>query len=136
MCGNNNILTNNILTDNLSLYAAAASTFIAGILHLAIIPMFFKIMPLNITLFFLISGLAQVFWVIPVLRRWSNLWFYVGIAGTVILIIMWLVAVPGSGHPVDANQAAIEVSQIAFIILSIIIIKKNTAEIKSSNVEM
>jgi hypothetical protein len=98
--------------------------------------MFFKIMPLNITLFFLISGLAQVFWVIPVLRRWSNLWFYVGIAGTVILIIMWLVAVPGSGHPVDANQAAIEVFQIAFIILSMIIIKKNRAEIKSSNVEM
>jgi hypothetical protein len=136
MCGNNNILTDNILTDKLLLYAAAASTFIAGILHLAIIPMFFKIMPLNITLFFLISGLAQVFWVIPVLRRWSNLWFYVGIAGTVILIIMWLVAVPGSGHPVDANQAAIEVFQIAFIILSMIIIKKNRAEIKSSNVEM
>jgi len=129
-------LTDNILTDKLLLYAAAASTFIAGILHLAIIPMFFKIMPLNITLFFLISGLAQVFWVIPVLRRWSNLWFYVGIAGTVILIIMWLVAVPGSRHPVDANQAAGEVSQIAFIILSIIIIKKNRAEIKSSNIEM
>jgi hypothetical protein len=49
---------------------------------------------------------------------------------------MWLVAVPGSGHPVDANQAAVEVSQIAFIILSIIIIKKNRAEIKSSNIEM
>ena len=89
-------------------YAAGASTFIAGILHLAIIPMFFKMMTLDVTLFFLISGAAQVFWVIPVLKRWSNFWLYVGISGTVILIIMWLVAVPGGGYPVDANHVAIE----------------------------
>ena len=104
-------------------YVAAASTFIAGILHLAIIPMFFKIMTLDVTLFFLISGLAQVFWVIPVLKNWTNLWFYVGIAGTVVLIIMWIVAVPGSGHPVDANQAAIEGLQIIFVVSSIIIVR-------------
>jgi len=113
-------------------YVAAASTFIAGILHLAIIPMFFKMMPMNVTLFFLISGLAQVFWVIPVLKRWSNLWFYVGVAGTVILIIMWVVAVPGSGHPVDANQAVIEGLQIIFIVTSIVILK-DRASLKVNN---
>jgi len=91
-------LTDNILTDKLLLYAAAASTFIAGILHLAIIPMFFKIMPLNITLFFLISGLAQVFWVIPVLRRWSNLWFYVGIAGKVLTAELTMISLDAHTH--------------------------------------
>ena len=107
-------------------YAAGASTFIAGILHLAIIPMFFKMMTLDVTLFFLISGAAQVFWVIPVLKRWSNFWLYVGISGTVILIIMWLVAVPGGGYPVDANQVAIESLQMIFIVTSIIILKDRT----------
>ena len=107
-------------------YAAGACTIIAGILHLAIIPMFFKMMTLDVTLFFLISGTAQVFWVIPVLKRWSNLWLYAGISGTVILIIMWLVAVPGGGYPVDANQAAIESLQIIFIVTSIIILKDRT----------
>lgn len=107
-------------------YAAGASTFIAGILHLAIIPMFFKMMTLDVTLFFLISGAAQVFWVIPVLKRWSNFWLYVGISGTVILIIMWLVAVPGGGYPVDVNQVAIESLQMIFIVTSIIILKDRT----------
>ena len=106
---------------------AATSTFIAGILHLAIIPMFFNIMPMDVTIFFLVSGLSQVFWVIPVVKRWNNLWLYVGIIGTVILIIMWLVAVPGSGHQVDTNQFAIEVLQIIFIIFCILIIKDRAA---------
>jgi uncharacterized membrane protein YuzA (DUF378 family) len=53
-------------------YGAAASTFIAGVLHLAIVPMFFNKMPANVAIFFIISGLAQLFWVIPVIKRWSN----------------------------------------------------------------
>ncbi len=89
--------------------------------------MFFNIMPMDVTIFFLVSGLCQVFWVIPVVKRWNNLWLYVGIAGTVILIIMWLFAVPGSGHQVDSNQFAIEVLQIIFIICCILIIKDRAA---------
>jgi len=76
------------------LYAAAASTFIAGALHLAIAPMFFAQMPINVTIFFIISGLAQLFWVIPVIKRWSKLWYYIGIGGTFILIILWIALVP------------------------------------------
>jgi hypothetical protein len=89
--------------------------------------MFFSILPMDVTIFFLVSGLAQVFWVIPVVKRWNNLWFYVGVTGTVILIIMWLIAVPGSGHQVDTNQIAIEVLQIIFIICCILIIKERAA---------
>ncbi|MGA8911740.1 MAG: hypothetical protein WB443_02660, partial [Nitrososphaeraceae archaeon] len=60
-------------------YVAAASTFMAGVLHLAIVPMFFTLMPMNVTIFFLVAGVSQLFWVIPVLKRWNNLWYYVGI---------------------------------------------------------
>jgi len=111
------------LTDNKVLfYTAAASTFIAGVLHLAIVPMFFTQMPINVTVFFIISGLAQVFWVIPVIRRWSKLWYYVGIGGTAILIILWVIAVPHT--ELSELELAIELFQIVFIILCSIIIAK------------
>jgi uncharacterized membrane protein YuzA (DUF378 family) len=111
------------LTDNKVLfYTAAASTFIAGVLHLAIVPMFFTQMPINVTVFFIISGLAQVFWVIPVIKRWSKLWYYVGIGGTAILIILWVIAVPHTG--LSELELAIELFQIVFIILCSIIIAK------------
>jgi hypothetical protein len=115
------------LTAKALFYAASASTLIAGVLHLAIVPMFFTQMSIDITIFFIISGLTQIFWVIPVIKRWSKPWYYVGIGGTVILITMYLIAVPGRGYPVSQLDIAIELSQIAFIILcSIIIVKDRT----------
>ena len=103
--------------------AAAASTFIAGMLHLAIVPMFFNKIPANVAIFFIISGLAQLFWVIPVIKRWSNIWYYVGIGGTAILIILWIVVVPHTG--ISELEVAIELFQIVFIILCTIIIAKS-----------
>ena len=103
--------------------AAAASTFIAGMLHLAIVPMFFNKIPANVAIFFIISGLAQLFWVIPVVKRWSNIWYYVGIGGTAILIILWIVVVPHTG--ISELEVAIELFQIVFIILCTIIIAKS-----------
>lgn len=63
-------------------YAAAACTFIAGVLHLVIVPMFFTQLSLDVMIFFIVSGLAQVFWVIPVIKKWGNFWYYFGIGGT------------------------------------------------------
>lgn len=110
------------MTNKAIFYAAAACTFIAGVLHLALVPMFFTQLSLDVTIFFIVSGLAQVFWVIPIINKWSNFWYYFGIGGTVVLIIMYLVAVPGSGYPVSPLDVAIELSQIVFIILCTIII--------------
>jgi hypothetical protein len=105
--------------------AAAASTFIAGMLHLAIVPMFFNKIPANVAIFFIISGLAQLFWVIPVIKRWSNIWYYIGIGGTAILIILWIIVVPHNG--ISELEVAIELFQILFIILgSVIIVKSRT----------
>jgi len=112
------------------LYSAAASTFIAGVLHLAIVPMFFAQMSIEVTIFFIVSGMAQLFWIIPTVKRWIIPWYYFGIGGTVILIIMYFIAVPGSGYPISPLDVATETSQIAFVILSIIIIKKTKVEMK------
>jgi len=120
------LFQNQTLTHKVIFYVAAASTFIAGVLHLAIIPMFFTLMPMNVTVFFLVSGASQLFWMIPVLKRWSNLWYYVGIGGTVVLIVLFVIAVPGRGLPVSELELTIELIQIVFIISSIMIVRGRT----------
>jgi hypothetical protein len=121
-----------LLNNQILFYGAAASTFIAGVLHLAIVPMFFNKMPANVTIFFIISGVAQLFWVIPVIRRWSNIWYYVGIGGTAILIILWIIVVPHTG--ISELEVAIELLQIVFIILCTIIIAKSRTKFEEKNV--
>jgi hypothetical protein len=112
-----------LLKNQILIYGAAASTFIAGVLHLTIIPMFFNKMPANVIIFFIIAGLAQLFWLIPIMKIWSNIWYYIGIGGTVILIILWIIAVPARGLAVSELEVAIEFFQIVFIILCMIIVK-------------
>lgn len=118
------------MTNKVIFYVAAASTFTAGVLHLAIIPMFFTLMPMNVTVFFLVSGASQLFWAIPVLKRWNNLWYCVGIGGTVVLIVLFVIAVPARGLPVSELELTIELIQIVFIISSIMIVRKRTTEAK------
>jgi hypothetical protein len=93
-------------------------------------------MPINVKVFFIISGLAPLFWVIPVIKRWSKPWYYIDIGGTVILIILWIIAVPGRGLPVSELEVAIELFQIVFIILCSIIITKarTTPKFEKKNV--
>jgi hypothetical protein len=124
------------LIERILLYSAAVFTSIAGVLHLALVPMFFKQMSLDVMMFFIISGLAQLFWVIPTIKKWILPWYYIGIGGTIVLVILWIIAIPGSGYPIHETDVAIEVSQIAFIILCIIIIKKTKLEIESTKVGM
>ena len=112
---------------NLLYYAAAATTAIAGILHLiqASDVLGFS---LNFFVFFLVAGIAQLFWVVPMIRRWGMPWYYVGIGGTIVLIILFAITrmpgnpITGRGGPVMPMALAIEVLQAAFIGLSIVII--------------
>jgi hypothetical protein len=108
-------------------YAAAATTAIAGILHLiqASNVLGFS---LNFFVFFIVAGIAQLFWVVPMIRRWGMPWYYVGIGGTIVLIILFAITrmpgnpITGRGSPVMPMALAIEVLQAAFIGLSIVII--------------
>ena len=122
------------MTNRILYYAAAATTAIAGILHLSLVPDIIG-RNLNSGVFFLISGIAQIFWVIPMLKRWGRTWYYIGIAGTIILIIMWVMTripgnpITGRGGPISEMAVAIEVFQVAYIIITAIIIAKETKRI-------
>lgn len=121
------------MINRILLYVAAASTFIAGILHLAIIPMFFAQTPVSVLIFFLVAGAGQLFWVIPVLKRWSSFWYYIGIGGTAILITLFIIAVPARGFPVSELEITIVLAQIVFIITSIMILKERITKTKMTS---
>ena len=108
-------------------YPAAATTAIAGILHLiqASNSLGFN---LNFGIFFIVSGIAQLFWVVPTIRRWGLPWYYVGIGGTIVLITLFAITripgnpITGRGGPISPMALAIEVFQAVFIGLSVAII--------------
>lgn len=121
---------------NILYYAAAATTAIAGILHLSLVPNVIGRNP-NSGIFFIISGIAQIFWVIPMLKRWGRIWYFIGIGGTLILIIMWVITripenpITGRGGPISEMAIVIEIFQIAYIIITaIIILKERRGHIK------
>jgi hypothetical protein len=114
---------------------AAATTLLAGILHLAMIGPFHKpsnfpmeMLPLS-DLLFIISGGAQVFWTIPMFLGWGIRWYYAGIIGTaglVILLAASRIANPMTGHALQNNTIGYltEIVQIAYMIITGIIIVK------------
>ena len=95
-------------------YAAAATTGIAGILHLIFASNVIGFNTLNGT-FFIVAGIAQLFWALPMIKRWGRVWYYIGIAGTIILIIVWAMTrmpgnpITGRGGPINEIGIAIQV---------------------------
>ena len=108
-------------------YAAAAATAIAGILHLMLGPnnLGFNV---NQGILFIVGGIAQVFWIIPVIRRWGRVWYSIGIGGTAVLMALFFITrFPGNpitGREGGANtiSIAVEVFQTIFIGLGAAII--------------
>ena len=125
----------------LLLYAAAATTLIAGILHLN------KVIDTissgeaisNADILFLVGGIAQVFWIVPIIRQWGKIWYSIGIAGTAVFVLLWVITripenpITGRAGPISIEATIIQIFQIAFIILSIIILIKST-DIKDSRI--
>jgi hypothetical protein len=110
-------------------YAAAAVTAIAGIMHLILASNLIGRAP-PFGVFFLVAGIAQLFWVIPMIKRWGRSWYYVGIGGTILLIIIWAITrVPNpltGGRALSINPISIvtESFEYAFIIITVILIAK------------
>jgi hypothetical protein len=121
-------------------YVAAATTAIAGILHLiqASNVLGFN---LNFGIFFIVAGIAQLFWVVPIIRRWGLPWYYIGIGGTIVLIILYVITrlpdnpITGRGGPVSPMALAIELLQAAFIGLTaaIIVYESKRKQISGKN---
>jgi hypothetical protein len=101
------------------LAAAAAATAIAGILHLI---SFSNLIGRNPTtgIFFLVAGMAQLFWTIPMVRKWGRIWYYIGIAGTIVLIILYFITrVPNPittrALPINSMGMVIEIFQFIYV---------------------
>ncbi len=107
---------------------AAACTGIAGILHLMLVPSSI-LAGIQYTAFFLISGLVQLFWVLPMVKRWGRIWNIIGFAGTVVLVgLTGYVIIESVRNPqltppgVTELAVAIEIFQISYVIITAIII--------------
>lgn len=120
--------------------AAAIATAIAGIIHLY--------MPLiahqgmlerpQIAAFFLGSGIAQVFWILPMIKRWGPIWYYIGIIGNLAFIILYVITrfphnpINGRGGDIDIVDMICEVAQAAYIgITAMILVKEKKVKLNS-----
>ena len=113
--------------------AASICTAIAGILHLTMLPA----PNTNMTILFLVGGIAQIFWVIPTMKRWGKTWDYIGIAGTIVFIIIWSITrmpdnpITGRAGRIGESAIIIEVFQIAFVVLLGILVSKKSVTVSS-----
>jgi len=118
--------------------AAAVATAIAGIVHLYI-PFGFPVVfgNLAIAIFFLGSGIAQIIWILPMLKRWGKPWYYIGIVGNLGLIILYVITllpgnpVTGRGGNVDITATICESGQVAYIVITATILAKERHRIQS-----
>jgi hypothetical protein len=73
------------------------------------------------------AGIAQLFWVVPMIRRWERPCYLIGIGGTIVLIILFAITrmpdnlITGRAGPIMPMSIVIEVFQAAFIGMSIAI---------------
>ena len=117
------------ITNRTLLYlGAAACTGIAGILHLMLVPSSI-LAGIQYAMFFLISGLLQLFWVLPMIKKWGRFWNIIGFAGTAVLVgLTGYVVIESIGNPqstppgVTELAIAIEIFQISYVIITAIII--------------
>jgi len=77
----------------------------------------------------LISGLAQLFWVLPMVKKWGRIWNVIGFAGTAVLVgLTGYVVIESVRNPqltppgVLELAVAIEIFQISYVIITAIII--------------
>jgi hypothetical protein len=80
--------------------------------------------------FFLGSGIAQIFWILPMIKRWGRIWYYIGILGNIAFIILHVITrfpgnpVNGRGGDVDAVDMTCELAQVAYIAITAVILAK------------
>lgn len=74
------------------------------------------------------------------IKRWGRIWYAVGIVGTVILIGLWVITripdnpITGRGGPINERAIAVEVFQIAYVAITVLIMAKERVR-KPSSIE-
>ena len=85
---------------------------------------------LPVAVFFLGSGIAQIFWILPMIKRWGRIWYYIGIAGNSSFHRPYVITrFPGNpvnerGGDIDAINMICELAQVAYIAITAIILVK------------
>ena len=121
--------------------AAAATTAIAGILHLIWASSIIGKAPPTFSIFFVVSGIAQAFWALPMIKRWGRKWYYIGIAGNVVLVILYAATrVPnpltgGRPAPTEGIGISILIFEIAYVVITAIILDREKRIKKVSDKE-
>ena len=106
-------------------YVAAATTAIAGIIHVILGA---DSGSQNTQILFIVGGIAQIFWVLPMIKRWGYVWYFTGIGGTITFIAIWVITripdnpITGRGGRVSDNGILVETFQLAFIAIVIAIL--------------
>jgi uncharacterized membrane protein len=81
-------------------------------------------------IFILIAGIAQLFWALPMARRWGRIWYYIGIGGTIVLIIIYFVTrfptpiTEGRALRINSMGIVIEIFQFIYIGLTAYILTR------------
>src|SRR6185437_15946888 len=115
-------------------YISAFATIGGGIMHLLMLGSALK--PVNFPMqllpytdgLFIISGIMQIFWCIPMIKRLGINWYYIGLVGTIGLSLLLLMTrIPNgiTNLPLeDKNPMALltEVFQFLFIAVTVLII--------------
>lgn len=128
---------------NKGIYQLAALTIaIAGILHLVRAPMKPPGFPPELFLYaevlFIVGGILQIFWALPMIRQWGKPWYFVGIVGTLVFITLWTISripnpITGVALPNNVLGYATETLQVAYVVITAIIIAKEKIILQSIN---
>lgn len=108
-------------------YAAAAAAVAAGIIHLIMAPGMMNFNP-NGVILFLVGGAAQVFWAVPMIRRWGRAWYGAGIGGIVVFSAIWIITrmpdnpITGRGGMINEMGIVVQLMQWAFVGLTAAVI--------------
>ena len=109
---------------------AAVCTGLAGILHLMLVSGSIN-SHVEYATFFLVSGVVQIFWFVPMIKKWGKIWYTIGFGGTIILVgltgyvIGNIIENPQMTPPGISEMAvAIEVFQVSYVTMTGIIIAK------------
>ncbi|MCV0409692.1 hypothetical protein [Nitrosopumilus sp.] len=110
---------------NILFFAAAVTTAIAGIIHVVLgIPS----NNLNSQILFVVGGATQIFWAVPMIRKWGAVWYGVGLGGTLMFIAIWVITripdnfITGREGRISDNGILVEAFQIAFVGIVIVIL--------------
>lgn len=111
-------MSQSILADKKMLllsFVAAGVTVAAGIIHLQMAPMSLS-HEIGEGILFLVGGVLQVFWAIPVIKRWGRAWQIIGIVGTAVFSIIWFAThthnlLGGAGGHVPVGMPSSNITQ-------------------------